>query len=363
MKRIRPLAIYLPQFHSIPENDKAWGKGFTEWVNVKKAKPLFGRHYQPHIPHDSVGYYDLRDPEVLVKQANMAKNYGIYGFAFYHYWFNGKRLLNLPLDNMLSSGKPDFPFCYIWANENWTKKWDGEEHEIIIKQDYSLEDDRKHIHFLCENIFCDQRYIMVNHKPLFVVYKPFLLPDIKRTIELWRNEISKTEFKEIYVVAMDNFLLDQKPYEIGFDATIHFQPDFRLFKNQILGNRISTLLHKAKIKESPFFKNTVFDYEEYSKFALNYYSKINHKCYPGIMPGWDNSARRKDGALIFSNATPEKYKNWLKSITTYYKGFNEEENFIFFNAWNEWAEGNHLEPCKKWNTKYLDYTKEILENL
>jgi lipopolysaccharide biosynthesis protein len=362
MNDVRSIAIYLPQFHPIPENDESWGVDFTEWTNVKKARSQFRRHIQPHIPHKSVGYYDLRDPEILIKQAALAKEHGIYGFAFYHYWFNGKRLLNLPIDNMLKTGKPDFPFCLIWANENWTKRWDGQDNEIIIKQDYSFDDDRKHIRFLCKNIFSDKRYITINSKPFFVVYKPFLFPDIKKTIEIWRDEVAKTEFKEIYIVSMDNFLMEQKPDEIGLDATIHFQPDYRLFKNRLLGDKISRFLHKINIKESPFLKNTIYDYEEYSDFSLKFYSGINHKCYPGIMPGWDNSPRRKEGALIFSDSSPEKYKKWLVSILKNYNGFSKEENFIFFNAWNEWAEGNHLEPCKKWNYEYLFNTKESLSS-
>ncbi len=168
------IAIYLPQFHAIPENDEWWGGGFTDWTNVIKAKPLFKEHYQPHIPHKSIGYYDLRDQNILVYQAALAKEHGIYGFAYYHYWFNGKRLLNVPIDNMLKSGEPDFPFCLIWANENWTKRWDGHDNEVLIKQEYSFEDDRRHIRFLCENVFPDKRYMKINEKPVFVVYRPEL---------------------------------------------------------------------------------------------------------------------------------------------------------------------------------------------
>lgn len=357
---IKPIAIYLPQYHPVPLNDENWGTGFTEWTNVKKAKSLFRGHYQPHVPNEILGYYDLREPQVLLNQSELARKHGIHGFAYYHYWFNGKLLLNLPIENMLNSGSPDFPFCLIWANENWTKKWDGQDDEIIIKQEYSFEDDRKHIRYLCEHIFSDKRYLTVDSKPFFVVYKPFLFPDIKKTIEIWRDEVSKTEFKEIYIASMDNFLMTQTPCEIGLDATIHFQPDYRIFNNRITGNKFSKFLHNINFKESPFLKNTIYDYKEYSAFSIEFYSKIDHKCYPGIMPGWDNSARRKEGALIFSDSTPEKYRFWLKSILDHYTGFNKDENFIFINAWNEWAEGNHLEPCNKWGDRYLVYTKELV---
>jgi lipopolysaccharide biosynthesis protein len=360
INKVRPIAIYLPQFHPIPENDAAWGEGFTEWSNVRKAKPLFKSHCQPHVPHDTVGYYDLRDSYVMVQQATLARKFGIYGFAFYHYWFNGNRLLDFPLNNMLRTGKPEFPFCYIWANESWNKKWYGQDNEIIVKQNYSFDDDRSHIIYLCENVFADKRYITVNNKPFFIVYKPFLFPDIRTTIQIWRDEVSKTRFKEIYIASMDNFLMGQKPDELGFDATIHFQPDYRIFNKRLLGNSISRLLHKVKIKTSPFLQNYIYDYEEYSKIAFNYYLNINHKCFPGIMPGWDNSARRNEGALIFSNSSADKYKNWLVSILNNYKGYNSEENFLFINAWNEWAEGNHLEPCQKWGDAYLRMTKQVL---
>lgn len=359
---VNPIAIYLPQYHPIPENDSAWGIGFTEWTNVKKALPFFNGHLQPHIPDACIGYYDLRDQMVLVKQAALAKEFGIYGFAYYHYWFNGKQLLETPLINMLKSGTPDYPFCYIWANENWTKRWDGRDNDVIIKQIYSFNDDRNHIQYLCNNVFNDNRYIKIKGKPVFIIYKPFLFPDIKTTIKLWREEISKTEFKNIYLIAMDNFLIEQNSNILGFDATIHFQPDYRIFGKRIYGSFFSKLLNKFKIKKSAYLENSIFSYEEYAKRAVEFYFRINdHKCYPGIMPGWDNSPRRKEEALIFLDSTPELYKNWLISILDKYNGFNNEENFIFINAWNEWGEGNHLEPCKRWGFEYLKATRQALK--
>ena len=358
---IKPIAIYLPQFHPIPENDKAWGEGFTEWTNVKKAKPLFEGHYQPHVPHEDVGYYDLRDPEVMVRQAAMAKEYGIYGFAFYHYWFNGKRLLETPLDNMLKSGKPDFPFLYIWANENWTKRWDGEDNEIIIKQDYSHEDDFNHINFLCNNIFSDKRYITINEKPVIAIYKPFLLPNVKKTIQIWREVVSKTKFKEIYIITVDNFLLGENPLELGFDATFHFQPDFRNFQNKLRDKKLNRILDRIGLKKSPFKNNSIYDYKTYVKNSVKQYFEINNKCFPCVMPGWDNSARKKSNALIFSKPSPKIYYYWLKELLENYKGFSEQENLFFINAWNEWAEGNHLEPCNKWTNELLVNTKKAFD--
>ncbi|MDJ0634982.1 MAG: glycoside hydrolase family 99-like domain-containing protein [Xenococcaceae cyanobacterium MO_188.B29] len=184
---IKAIAFYLPQYHPIPENDKWWGKGFTEWTSVAKAKPLFKDHYQPHLPAD-LGFYDLRLPEVRQAQADLAREYGIYGFCYYHYWFNGKRLLERPFNEVLESGKPDFPFCLCWANENWTRRWDGQDREILIEQKYSVVDDREHIKSLI-SAFKDPRYIKIDGKPLFLIYRVNSLPDPSLTQKIWREEV------------------------------------------------------------------------------------------------------------------------------------------------------------------------------
>ena len=196
---IRPIAIYLPQFHPIPENDEWWGKGFTEWTNVTKAKPMFKGHHQPKLPGD-LGFYDLRLPGIMEQQAELARAHGIFGFCFYHYWFNGKRLLNTPVDNMLSSGKPDFPFMLCWANETWSRRWLGEEKEILIKQTYSEEDDHLHAQWLCEKPFSDSRYIKVNGRPVFIIYRPSDLPDYQKTLLIIKETALKAGLKEPYII-------------------------------------------------------------------------------------------------------------------------------------------------------------------
>jgi lipopolysaccharide biosynthesis protein len=373
---LRPIALYLPQFHPIPENDEWWGKGFTEWTNVTKAKPLFKDHYQPHLPSD-LGFYDLRVPEVREAQAQLAKEYGIYGFCYYHYWFNGRRILERPFQEVFESGKPDFPFMLCWANENWTRTWDGSDKEILLGQNYSEEDDKAHIRSLIP-YFKDNRYIKVDGKPVFAVYRSTLFPDMKKTIRIWREE-AKKEGIELYLCRFENFGLTGAKYlEDGFDAAIDFQPygnfmvdyrkeaekEYKKNAGRRLVNKLKRTYYKvkdyARYRELANVDNSL-EYSKYVNFVMKQ-SFPDYKCYPGITPSWDNSARKKEGLLIFKNANPEAYGRWLQHIVKNYpvKG-SQQENFIFINAWNEWAEGNHLEPCRKWGRKYLEVTRKVLE--
>ena len=201
--KIKPIAIYLPQFHPIPENDEWWGKGFTEWTNVTKAQPRFEEHYQPHLPAD-MGFYDLRLDEARIAQEALAKAYGIYGFCYYHYWFNGKRMLHEPLDKKLKNPEENLPFMMCWANENWTRVWNGGERDVLLKQEYSFDDDYKHILHLIP-YFKDDRYIKVNDKPIFIIYRPKFFPDIGKTIEIWRAEAKKAGFPDLYIGFSQNF--------------------------------------------------------------------------------------------------------------------------------------------------------------
>lgn len=345
-QNLRTIALYLPQFHPIPENDKAWGEGFTEWTNVRKAEPLFENHYQPHMPHECNGYYDLLNPEVLVKQADLAREHGIYGFAYYHYWFNGKRLLNQPLENMLSMGKPDFPFCYIWANENWTKKWDGLDEEVIIKQEYSFDDDRKHIRFLCENVFRDKRYITIDERPVFIVYRTELFPDIKKTVQIWREEAKTFGFKDIYLVRVESLVSDIEPAGIGFDAAMEFAPDWRVISSGIKESRVGFSLTKYD------YSSTVFN------MLLK---KKSYKYFRCVFPSWDNSPRRKQNAIVFVNTSPALFKYFLcRSIQFTKNEFQNEERLLFINAWNEWGEGCHIEPDERYGFQYLQMCSESI---
>jgi Glycosyltransferase WbsX len=353
--KFRAIAIHLPQFHPTPENDLWWGKGFTEWTNVTKAKPLFKGHYQPHLPAD-LGYYDLRLEQARKAQAEMARQYGIEGFCYYHYWFNGKRLLHEPVDEILKLKKPDFPFMLCWANENWTRRWDGNDQEVLIEQKYSQTDDIEHIRWLCENVFSDNRYITVNGAPVFAIYKSSLFPDIKATIKIWRDEASKLGFPKIYLCGVqsngENYI---NPTELGFDAAIDFQPDWAAVQKT---DWWSLTKYKYNINVG---ERIEMEYDQLIKKALSR-SKPNYKQFPCITPNFDNSSRKKKFVFLIKNATPAKYLHWFREILKTFVPFSPDENFVFINAWNEWAEGNHLEPDRKFGLGYLEATKEALQN-
>jgi lipopolysaccharide biosynthesis protein len=375
--KFRPIAFHLPQFHPIPENDEWWGKGFTEWTNVTKAKPLFKGHYQPHLPSD-LGFYDLRLEESRIAQAELARQYGIYGFCYYHYWFNGKRLLEKPVEEILKSGKPDFPFMLCWANENWSRRWDGSEHLLLMKQEYSREDARAHCKHLMP-YFKDPRYIKISGKPVFAIYKPRLLDALDEYVMAFREE-AKTENLDLYICWVEtNEKLKSAADNQLFDAAIEFQPHSEPMYNFIeqrlkdkvhknVGRRIFLKIQKllkqnGKVEDFIHSVKYHLNYEEYVDFVKKNYNAPQHKRFPGITPMWDNTARRGKKAFYFTNATPLKYGEWLDFITKNYAPYTSEENFIFINAWNEWAEGNHLEPCQKWGRQYLEVTRSVMEDV
>ena len=356
--KIKPIAIYLPQFHPIPENDKWWGKGFTEWTNVTKATPRFEGHYQPHLPAD-LGFYDLRLEESRLAQEALAKEHGIYGFCYYHYWFNGKRILHEPLDRKLKNEKEDFPFMLCWANENWTRRWDGRDQEVLMHQEYGEADDIEHMTFLCTTYFKDSRYITHNGKPVFLVYRPKLFKDIIKTIATWRAVANEEGIGDLHIGYMQSSAFEDNSTMSGFDFVVEFQPSISSVNIKEKGyikrilNRVMGIIYNSK-------KNTdrVVDYKDFIDTQM--LKKYNSIVSPGITPMWDNSSRRKKDAFIFSNSTPQLYGDWLLHIKNNYPWNKNKEKFLFINAWNEWAEGNHLEPCQKWGKQYLEITKKIL---
>jgi len=358
---VRAIAFHLPQFHPIPENDEWWGEGFTDWTNVAKAKPRFAGHHQPHEPAD-LGFYDLRMPEARAAQAALAKAYGIYGFCYYHYWFNGRRLLEHPVNEIVESGEPDFPFCLCWANENWTRRWDGLESEILMRQEYGPEDDLQHIRSLLP-IFADRRYIRVEGKPLFLVYRASLLPEPRKTIRTWRHEAEKAGLKGLYLARVECHGERGDPREIGFDAAVEFPPANhgapRVYRRRWWH------LRRLGTAEAGVRENYVHSYGEMAENAMKR-REPEYPYYRGVCPGWDNSARRVGEATIFIDGTPEKYERWLMEIAKQARNRmgavegDAEGPLVFINAWNEWAEGNHLEPCRRWGRAYLEATRRAL---
>gem|GEM_PF-178731 len=349
---LKLIAFYLPQYHPIPENDAWWGKGFTEWMNVTKAYPNFTGHYQPHLPAD-LGYYDLRVPEVREAQAELAKKYGIYGFCYHHYWFGGKRLLERPFNEVLRSGKPDFPFCLCWANENWTRRWDGAEENVLIAQQHSPEDDLAFIRDIIP-AFQDPRYIRINGKPLLIIYRVNLLPTPLQTVEIWQKEAYRNGIKGLYLVAAQSFGISN-PLPFGFDAAVEFPP------HNARGMWINFTLDIT----NKDYSGNIFDY---SKVAANHILQdipveTTYPLFHTVMPSWDNAARRQNKCHTFYNSSPESYYIWLKSVIDHTRNkHNKDEQIVFINAWNEWAEGCHLEPDMRYGHSYLEATRKALED-
>jgi hypothetical protein len=348
---VRLIAFYLPQFHPIPENDLWWGKGFTEWTKVTKAQPLFEGHYQPQLPAD-LGFYDLRLPEVREAQAALAKEYGIFGFCYYYYWFAGKRLLHRPLDEILETKKPDFPFCVCWANENWTRRWDGAEHDILMAQEHSPEQNKAFAESLI-HILLDERYIRINGEPLLIVYRSDLLPDTLHTTEQWRDVFRRNGVGEVHLcLAITCFSGYVDPVSVGFDSALQFPPHC-VPARQILPSEM--------VGMHPDFTGELYDYQDMAINAVTE-SLPDFKMFLGAMPSWDNTARRGSSAHAFINSNPDLYEFWLRgAIEKTKQRHSGDEQIVFINAWNEWAEGAHLEPDQKYGHSHLLATRKALK--
>jgi hypothetical protein len=357
--KARLIAFYLPQFHPIPENDEWWGKGFTEWTNVANATPLFRGHYQPHIPAD-LGFYDLRVPETRVAQANMAREYGIEGFCYWHYWFASRRIIDRPFNEVLRSGEPDFPFCLGWANDSWTGIWHGCADKMLIEQTYpGAKDEEAHFHALLE-AFSDKRYITVDGKPLFLIYKPYKLPEPNRFLNHWRELAVKNGLKGIYFVGNAR-TMEWVPEKDGFDAMVphnpgltfyrHFNPHFDDKKKKFDRHFFKDLYReKLSIPE-------VIKYEEYIKYATpelrDYFDE-----YPCVLPNWDNTPRCGSRGNVLTDSTPELFRIHLRDAIRQVSHRERDKRIVFVKSWNEWAEGNYLEPDQRFGRAYLEVCRE-----
>lgn len=346
---VRLIAFYLPQFHPIPENDRWWGAGFTEWRNVVQARPNFAGHYQPHLPGE-LGFYDLRVGETREAQAALARAHGIYGFCYYHYWFSGKRLLERPLAEVMLTQKPDFPFCVCWANENWTRRWDGLTQDILIAQTYRAEEAAAFIEDLLP-AFADARYIRIDGRPLLLVYCASAIPDPRQWADVWRKLARSAGHPDLYLALVQS--VNQavtEPDAIGYDAAVEFPPHWT--RSQAL---------TAEVPQArPGFRGAVLDYISCAQHALAR-PQPEYSLFRGIMPGWDNTSRGQDTSNCFVNAEPANYERWLRGVVertrTHRAG---DERIIFVNAWNEWAEGCHLEPDLRYGRAFLEATARAL---
>lgn len=351
-KEPKILAYYLPQFYPFKENDEWWGKGTTEWNNVSRAVPQYIDHYQPRLPGE-LGYYDLRLKENLVRQVELAKMYGIYGFAYYYYWFDGKRLLDKPLDMLLDNKDIDMPFCLCWANENWTKKFDGTNSDVIMEQPKNIESYKNMIHDAVRYMK-DSRYITVNGKKLFVIYRPSFIPDFEEVLSYWRAVVKAEGAGELYIIAIKEHTAELNLLQYGFDAVGEFHPGtLYRYCNDITGQL-------PYIRND--FKGQVLDYKD---IVLNkkYFLYNTEKLYRAIMPMWDNTARRDNQGMIFEGATPKLYQTWLEDILKESSNKDLDVPMVFINAWNEWGEGTYMEPDRRYGYAYLEATKRALEGI
>ena len=372
------IAFYLPQFHNIPENDEWWGNGFTEWTNVKKAKPLYEGHMQPRVPLGG-NYYNLLDDNVKIWQADLAKKYGVYGFCYYHYWFNGKMLLEKPMEQMLANKEVDIPFCICWANEPWTKAWVGDEKKLLIAQEYGQEEEWKQHFMYLLPFFKDERYITKDGKPLFVFYRPDIVPCMKEMIETWDKLAKENGLSGItFAFQSGDYDWNNSKEANLFDYDIEFQPPYAshwLYSND--GKFVSALKKCRRLLAGWAGKKFGIDLYRYGtaqykkmtgQTVANYDSMwqkiieakpMRSNSIPGAFVKWDNTPRHGERGQI-NVGTPEKFEYYLsKQIKHAREDYHED--MIFMYAWNEWAEGGYLEPDEDDKYGYLEAIKRALE--
>lgn len=367
---MRAIAFYLPQFHPIPENDRWWGAGFTEWHNVARARPRFRGHHQPQIP-ERLGFYDLRLAATRQAQAELARRHGIGGFCYYHFWFNGRMLLEQPLNKVLATGRPDFPFCICWANENWTRRWDGGENEILMGQDYAAYDARAHIRWL-RRAFADPRHITVAGQPLFLVYNPGAIPDLARRVREWRAAARESGLPGLHlcgVLSVRNTLGPGALREAGFDDVVDFMPRPDVRGPRLTGNRLRYLPARAinkglrvlgwdaRVPRLPVLNR--FSYRRLSANAVHRWRERDD-LLPCVFPSWDNSPRKRVDADVYQNDDPRLYGEWLRAAMDAVSRRPRAQRLVFINAWNEWAEGCHLEPDTRHGLAFLRETRAAL---
>lgn len=381
--KARVIAFYLPQFHPIPENDKYWGKGFTEWTNVAKAKPLFRGHYQPRIPAD-LGFYDLRMPEAREAQAELARDAGIEGFCYWHYWLgNGRQLLQRPFQEVLASGKPDYPFCLAWANHDWTTKtWQNNGKQLMIaEQLYPGDEDYiNHFNYVLP-AFCDHRYMKVDDKPIFLILEPYYFKDLTHFIELWRKLAKENGLAGIHFVGMGNSTTTVKKKKDGsiervlpnLESSADVYNEFLSWgldginswgksrAEMISQGKYRRLIRRGLQEKFPFLPTYHLNYPKVMK--KEYYFAPEDRwenVYPTLFPQWDRSPRVGKFDGIYVNSTPENFRKHVEDAVEIVSNKKPEHRILFLRSWNEWGEGNYVEPDLKYGHGYLDAIKQSL---
>jgi hypothetical protein len=335
------IAHYLPQFHPIPENDQWWGKGFTEWTNVTNARPLFRGHIQPHLPAD-LGFYDLRVSEVREAQADLARHYGVTGFCYWHYWFAGRRLLERPFDEVLTSGRPDFPFCIAWANQSWSGIWHGAPDKVLIDQTYpGPGDDLEHFSYL-RRAFEDPRYITIAGRPVLCIYQPGSLPDPAKFVERWQMMAHDAGLGGLYLVAgLENNY--HSHVEDGFDAAVYYRFPFK----RNAATRVRERLQARGIVRYP----RRFPYLDAFLDPPTY---LGGRVFPSVYPNWDNTPRSGRRGMVATGSTPERFRALVRRGLELAAANPPAEQVLFIKSWNEWAEGNYLEPDTEYGLGRLE---------
>ena len=378
--KARLIAFYLPQFHPIPENDAWWGRGFTEWTNATRARPLFPGHYQPRLPAD-LGFYDLRLPEAREAQAALGRQAGVEGFCYWHYWFAGRRVLERPFNEVVASGRPDYPFCLAWANDTWSGHWYGAERRVLIEQTYPGEEDhRRHFETLLP-AFHDRRYIRVHNRPLFAIFRPKALPDPAAFIALWQTLARENGLEGIHFVAhlFDNEL-DYPWREAGYGGAVmtnelkllrrrlwHITRErLRLARRDPRAGRARELVTGTGRLVGHRILQRLLGWPggvHYYRDAMLFFKSrraLELGCYPSIVPGWDNTARAGRKGVVLHGSTPALFAEHLRDILDSVAARPAEDRLVFVKSWNEWAEGNYLEPDQKFGCGYLDAVRTAL---
>ena len=340
------VAFYLPQYHRIPENDAWWGEGFTDWQNVTAAKPLYPGHAIPNLPGE-LGAYDLLSRDVRSAQAELAREHGIYGFCYYFYWFGGRRLLERPLELMLEDGQPDLPFALCWANEPWTRRWDGREQDVLMPQHHDRVRDLAILDDLMP-YFEDPRYIRIDGRPLLLVYRQGLMPDAPGFAADLRAEAVRRGLPGLFLCNVLS-IGDIERCAPGFDAAVEFPPHGTIGKE----------IRARDLGADHAFRGHIYDYASTVLSAVAR-PMPSYPCFPGVMPRWDNTARKGLRAHIFHGSTPELFGRWLRKAALVTRRLNPRAPLVFVNSWNEWAEGAHLEPDERVGRGYLDVVHRVV---